>query len=69
VIVPSQVQPATLPAAPAAPADVPAIEVHIGRIDIVPPPPPPPAGRPRRRERRGFGDLALARRHLDRRWY
>jgi hypothetical protein len=57
-----------LPSAPAeAPAEAPTIEVRIGSIEILPPP-SPPAPRPRR-EPRGFGDVALTRRHLDRRWY
>jgi hypothetical protein len=43
--------------------------VRIGRLEVRaprPPDPPPPASR---RPERGFDDLALARRGLDRRWY
>jgi hypothetical protein len=48
----------------------PSIQVHIGRIELVPPPPPPPSipAAPRRVPR-GFGEMGMARRHLDRRWY
>jgi hypothetical protein len=45
----------------------PAIQVHIGRIELVASPPPIAAAS--RREPRGFGEQGLARRYLDRRWY
>jgi hypothetical protein len=57
------------PVAPPARGDAPAVQVQIGRIEIVTPPSPPVAATPPRRSPRGFGDRALSRRHLDRRWY
>ncbi len=57
-------------ARPAA-APPPRIEVRIGRIELRSPEPPPaafPEPAPYRPPR-GFAALALARRHLDRRWY
>lgn len=55
---------------PATPPAEPPVEIRIGRIEVRAPgaPEPPPAPPPRPVER-GFGDLALARRGLERRWY
>jgi hypothetical protein len=53
------------------PAAEPAIEVHIGRVEVRParPPAPDPQDRPAPRLESGFDEFALARRGLDRRWY
>jgi hypothetical protein len=53
----------------AAPAREPSIEVRIGRLEVRAPHPPetPPSALPV--PERGFDDLALARRGLERRWY
>ena len=57
---------------PATPPAEPPVEIRIGRIEVrapgAPEPPRPPTPPPRPVER-GFGDLALARRGLERRWY
>ena len=61
---------------PAAPRDLsvraePRVEVRIGRVEVRRAPPPPPAHAPARAAptppaRRGFDDLAAARRYVDR---
>jgi hypothetical protein len=71
--------PAPLPATGAAAAAAPRIEVHIGRVEVSAPRPaaaPPPIMRPPAAQRQhggapppagsGFGELAAARRHVDR---
>jgi len=45
------------------------IDVHINKVEVVVPRPPLPAPKPPPRQPRGFGDHALDRRHLSRRWY
>jgi hypothetical protein len=66
-----RLRPAPAPA-PAAPTTPPRIEVHIGRVEVrrpaAPAPAPPAQGDagPSRRAPRGFGELAAARRYVDR---
>ena len=51
----------------AAPSSEPPVEIRIGRIEVRAPRAPDPAPAPP--PERGFADLALARRGLERRWY
>lgn len=69
---PARVQPAAAPVLAWPVADslpAPRVDVHIGRIEILPPAVAAPPPSPPRRRPRGFAEHASARSHRDRRWY
>ncbi len=66
---PRPVERPRLEAPRAAPASEPPVEIRIGRVEVRAPRVPEPAPAPPPPAERGFGDLALARRGLERRWY